>query len=144
MNLGRSIYTFDGVQLHPDVNKDVDANERFMSVRLAYEVRNLPICISLIIFPSLGNFIFLVDGYSIHVNVYVAFGNESAKLLLTVPLCSREPILVAFICFECIPLLEWIYLFGLVSISSGFQCIKVCCIWVLYFSKDPILSLRYP
>jgi hypothetical protein len=27
------------VQLHPDVNKDADANEKFMSVRLAYEVR---------------------------------------------------------------------------------------------------------
>lgn len=26
------------VQLHPDVNKDTDANEKFMSVRLAYEV----------------------------------------------------------------------------------------------------------
>lgn len=35
------------VQLHPDVNKDADANEKFMSVRLAYEVRSgyyLPCC----------------------------------------------------------------------------------------------------
>ncbi len=62
MNSGISIYTFDGVQLHPDVNKDVDANEKFMNVRLAYEVRYLPICISLIIFSSLYNFIFLVKG----------------------------------------------------------------------------------
>lgn len=26
------------VQFHPDVNKDADANEKFMSVRHAYEV----------------------------------------------------------------------------------------------------------
>ena len=57
------------MQLHPDVNKDADANEKFMSVRLAYEVRS-------------GYYEVLLE----HANLYFLSLNESVRSIILLSL----------------------------------------------------------